>query len=212
MVIAGNEIAPGKNAHIRVNVAGLPSGTEIHINTHVYRSKNPGPTILLLGGMHGDEVNGRTLGDPSGERVVRGLVEEAHDVRECHGGCALVSVHLRPEEDLHGPAAEGQVPDVTTFRALSGDARRDRAPQKRLDGVPVRPVVEAAIVQPAHAGGGVQRLDLGPRRLRRCRRAVGAGAAASEDSDERQGQKAPRGGAAEAGGSGRGVGGGCVRA
>jgi predicted deacylase len=56
--IDGNEIAPGKNAHLRVNVSELPTGTSIHINVHVFRSKNPGPKILLLGGLHGDEVNG----------------------------------------------------------------------------------------------------------------------------------------------------------
>ncbi len=56
--IDGNEIAIGKNAHLRVVVAELPSGTSIHIHVHVYRSKHPGPTVLLLGGLHGDEVNG----------------------------------------------------------------------------------------------------------------------------------------------------------
>lgn len=56
--IDGKEVAPGKNAHLRINVAELPSGTRIHINVHVYRSKRPGPVVLLLGGLHGDEVNG----------------------------------------------------------------------------------------------------------------------------------------------------------
>ncbi|NNC82113.1 MAG: succinylglutamate desuccinylase/aspartoacylase family protein [Flavobacteriales bacterium] len=58
MRITDHEIPGGKDAHLRINVAGLPSGTEIHINVHVYRSKKPGPCVLLLGGMHGDEVNG----------------------------------------------------------------------------------------------------------------------------------------------------------
>ncbi len=56
--IDGEEIGQGQNAHICLNVSRLPSGTQIHINIHVYRSKNPGPTMLILGGLHGDEVNG----------------------------------------------------------------------------------------------------------------------------------------------------------
>ena len=51
-------VKPGENALIRMSVGRLPSGTEIHIEAHVFRSKNPGPTILILGGVHGDEING----------------------------------------------------------------------------------------------------------------------------------------------------------
>ena len=56
--IDGNEIRPGEQKHLNLLVARLPSGTEITMPIHVYRSKQPGPVILLSGGMHGDEVNG----------------------------------------------------------------------------------------------------------------------------------------------------------
>ena len=51
-------IEPGENKLIKLNVAKLPSGTVIRIRVHVFRSKNPGPTALLMGGLHGDEING----------------------------------------------------------------------------------------------------------------------------------------------------------
>lgn len=51
-------IAPGTNEVIRLNVARLPSGTIINLRIHVFRSKNPGPVILVQGGVHGDEING----------------------------------------------------------------------------------------------------------------------------------------------------------
>ncbi len=56
--INGKEIAPGKNEVVRLNVARLPSGTVISLRLHIYRSKSPGPTVLIMGGVHGDEING----------------------------------------------------------------------------------------------------------------------------------------------------------
>ncbi len=58
MFIGGNEVNPGEQKHLKLTVGALPSGTRIHINVHVYRAQNPGPSVLLLGGLHGDEVNG----------------------------------------------------------------------------------------------------------------------------------------------------------
>jgi predicted deacylase len=36
----------------------LPSGTDIYIEAHVYRALDPGPCVLVVGGVHGDEING----------------------------------------------------------------------------------------------------------------------------------------------------------
>ncbi|WP_421871856.1 succinylglutamate desuccinylase/aspartoacylase family protein [Marinoscillum sp.] len=58
MKIAGEEIKKGDTKKIDVNIARLPSGTSIDIPVIVYRSKASGPTLLLLAGMHGDEING----------------------------------------------------------------------------------------------------------------------------------------------------------
>ncbi|MBP8726489.1 MAG: succinylglutamate desuccinylase/aspartoacylase family protein [Saprospiraceae bacterium] len=43
---------------VRIRAGRLPSGNSISIFTFVFRSKQPGPVILFLGGMHGDEING----------------------------------------------------------------------------------------------------------------------------------------------------------
>lgn len=56
--IAGTSIGLGENVKIDLNVARLPSHTLIDIPVHVYRAKEDGPVLLLLAGMHGDEVNG----------------------------------------------------------------------------------------------------------------------------------------------------------
>lgn len=56
--ISGQSIEPGEDAIVRINVGRLPSGTRINVNTFVYRSVNPGPSLLVLGGVHGDEING----------------------------------------------------------------------------------------------------------------------------------------------------------
>lgn len=56
--INGIEIPRGKHETVKIKVGSLPSGTSINLFAHVFRSKNPGPTMLVLGGVHGDEVNG----------------------------------------------------------------------------------------------------------------------------------------------------------
>lgn len=56
--VAGTAVSPGETAKIDANIAKLPSGTIIDIPIIVHRSKKEGPTLLLLAGMHGDEING----------------------------------------------------------------------------------------------------------------------------------------------------------
>ena len=51
-------IGAGENALIRIPVGRFPSGTQIMIKAHVFRSRKPGPALLALGGVHGDEING----------------------------------------------------------------------------------------------------------------------------------------------------------
>lgn len=51
-------IKAGERKVINLQIARLVSGTEIDLPIHVFRSKKPGPVILLSGGLHGDEVNG----------------------------------------------------------------------------------------------------------------------------------------------------------
>src|SRR3954462_15340608 len=56
--INGMEIKPGKKAQVSLNWYQLPTKTIIEIPVYVFRSENPGPTVLILAGMHGDEING----------------------------------------------------------------------------------------------------------------------------------------------------------
>jgi len=56
--IAGHKIVPGQQSVLELDIAKLPSGTPIHLFVHIFRSASPGPTLLVCGGVHGDEVNG----------------------------------------------------------------------------------------------------------------------------------------------------------
>ena len=58
LVIDGNEILPGTNVKFELPVAKLYTDSDVSLPIHVFRAKKPGPTILLLAGVHGDEVNG----------------------------------------------------------------------------------------------------------------------------------------------------------
>lgn len=56
--ISGHQVFPGDNTVIGLNVGSLPSDTTIYINVFVFRAIAPGPVVLVLGGVHGDEING----------------------------------------------------------------------------------------------------------------------------------------------------------
>jgi predicted deacylase len=51
-------IALGENKIVSLNTYELPTKTKIEIPIYVFRSQQPGPTVLLSAGMHGDEING----------------------------------------------------------------------------------------------------------------------------------------------------------
>jgi uncharacterized protein len=58
IVLQDQSFAPGDTGSVKLKAGILPSGSEIHTVAHVFRSKNPGPTLLIQGGIHGDEING----------------------------------------------------------------------------------------------------------------------------------------------------------
>ena len=77
--IQGHDIAPGEERLLQLPVGTLPSGSEININAHVYRSTAPGPVVLVLGGVHGDEINGveivrRLIVEGTFKQLLRGSV------------------------------------------------------------------------------------------------------------------------------------------
>lgn len=58
MKIANVDILPGEEKQINASIAKLPTRTTVEIPIIVSRSKITGPSLLLMGGMHGDETNG----------------------------------------------------------------------------------------------------------------------------------------------------------
>ena len=58
MKILGKEIALGESVQLNINIAKLQTRTTVEIPVFVERGKVDGPCLLLLGGVHGDEING----------------------------------------------------------------------------------------------------------------------------------------------------------
>ncbi len=58
IVILGEEILPGRGAQLNLDVAKLHTTTPILVPVIVHRAKIDGPTVLLMAGLHGDEING----------------------------------------------------------------------------------------------------------------------------------------------------------
>jgi len=79
--ILNTEIKPGEHKVIKLPIGSLPTGTPIKIPVYVFNGKEKGPTILLQGGLHGDEINGV-------ETCKRMLVNEYFtDIKK---GCVIV--------------------------------------------------------------------------------------------------------------------------
>ena len=68
LFISGTRIRPGSRANLSIPIARLPIHTPVMLSVSVYRSSKPGPTILLMGGIHGDEL--------IGVEVVRRMIAE----------------------------------------------------------------------------------------------------------------------------------------
>jgi len=56
--ILGQEILPGKKAMLNLDIARLHTFAKLEIPVIVERAKTDGPSLLLVGGIHGDELNG----------------------------------------------------------------------------------------------------------------------------------------------------------
>ena len=58
-LIIDNEIITHGRLHtIRINAGKLPSDNRINVFAHVLHTGKPGPSVLILGGLHGNEING----------------------------------------------------------------------------------------------------------------------------------------------------------
>ena len=65
---------------ILLSAGKLPSGSQLSITTHVFRASKPGPTVLLLGGIHGDEINGI--------EIITSLLESQY-LQQLKSGCVF---------------------------------------------------------------------------------------------------------------------------
>ncbi len=61
LILGNTEIEPGHSVKVNYMVGYLPSGTRMAIQMEVFRSAIPGPHVLIIGGVHGDEINGVEL-------------------------------------------------------------------------------------------------------------------------------------------------------
>ena len=68
-------VLPGEVKYLDFFVSRLPTGTIINLPITVGRSKKDGPTLLLIGGMHGDEING--------VEILRRIIRDKLFVPEC---------------------------------------------------------------------------------------------------------------------------------
>ncbi|UAM99636.1 succinylglutamate desuccinylase/aspartoacylase family protein [Polaribacter litorisediminis] len=57
-ILLGKVIPEGKRTVIDLKIAKLHTRTTVNVPVIIERSQNPGPVVLLLSGIHGDETNG----------------------------------------------------------------------------------------------------------------------------------------------------------
>ena len=79
IIIGKTKIGRGEMKVMNLKVGTLPSGTKIEIVVNVFRSEKPGPVALVLGGVHGDEINGveivrKSLEENTFENLLKGSV------------------------------------------------------------------------------------------------------------------------------------------
>ncbi len=78
VIIGEHHLRAGEFKEIIINIARLPSRTQIDTPIYAYRGLEEGPVLALTAGMHGDEINGmeivRRIIDAGHNRVKRGTV------------------------------------------------------------------------------------------------------------------------------------------
>ncbi|HBK70456.1 MAG TPA: succinylglutamate desuccinylase [Flavobacteriaceae bacterium] len=98
ITIRGHKVEAGESNLIKIPIDRLPTGTLIEIPVYIFNGKEAGPTILLQGGLHGDEVN-------SVELIRRMLINKNYKI---HKGCVIVVPllnvfgFLNLSRDMHG--------------------------------------------------------------------------------------------------------------
>ncbi|MBK8669240.1 MAG: succinylglutamate desuccinylase/aspartoacylase family protein [Saprospiraceae bacterium] len=89
LIIDNEIIIPGKMQTIRINAGKLPSDNRINVVAHVLHTDKVGPSVLILGGVHGNEINGI--------EIVRRSIEE-----EIYSGLVCGTVIIIPLLNVYG--------------------------------------------------------------------------------------------------------------
>ncbi len=76
LIIDNEIITQGQMQTLRINAGKLPSDNRINVFAHVLHSGVPGPSLLILGGVHGNEINGIEI-------VRRSLEESIYESVTC---------------------------------------------------------------------------------------------------------------------------------
>jgi len=76
LIIDNQIIIPGKMQIIRINAGKLPSDNRINVFAHVLHTNKVGPSVMILGGVHGNEINGIEI-------VRRSLEEQVYSSITC---------------------------------------------------------------------------------------------------------------------------------
>lgn len=56
--INNHKVGLGEQQSVKLKLSRLPSFEPIELPVHIFRGEEDGPSLLLTGGMHGDEING----------------------------------------------------------------------------------------------------------------------------------------------------------
>ena len=113
LIINKKKIAPGEQEIIKLNVARLPSGTVINLRIHAYHSRRPGPCVLVLGGVHGDEINGVEI-------VRRMIDDDLFGDLECGSVIAIPLLNVYGFIQFSRDAAEGKDVNRSFPGSMSG--------------------------------------------------------------------------------------------
>lgn len=86
-------VEPGESAQVVLNAYSLPTKTVIKIPVYIFNGKVEGPVLLLLAGMHGDEINGI--------EIIRKLITRS-DVRHPLKGAVIAIPIINQISFLYG--------------------------------------------------------------------------------------------------------------
>jgi hypothetical protein len=84
--LLGHSVDKGKGVLLNLDIAKLHTRTKIEVPVIVQRGKKDGPTLLITGGIHGNEING--------VEIVRQLVSKKYNKPDCGAVICIPVVNI----------------------------------------------------------------------------------------------------------------------